>query len=74
MKKKFLLILMIFVGVITVGFSIVRYIMIYNNFLEHEMKFINGNTDTVLIVLFIIGILLIVIGLVISSKSRLSKK
>lgn len=74
MKKKLLSILMIFIGVIIVVYSIVRYRMIYNNFLEHEMKFINGNTDTVLVILFIIGTLLTVTGLIISFKSSLSKK
>ena len=74
MKKKLLSILMIFIGVIIVVYSIVRYRMIYNNFLEHEMKFINGNTDTVLVILFIIGTLLIITGLIISFKFSLSKK
>lgn len=61
MKKIFSLCLII-VGMVSVVYSAIQYISIYNNFWKQEELFVNGNLDTFLIVLGVVGICLIIVG------------
>jgi len=60
--KKILYLMLIVLGIACVVYSVIQYRLIYNDFLKHEMYFINGYLDAILIVLDFVGICLIIVG------------
>ena len=49
-------------GVASIAYSIIQYKLIYNDFLKNEMYYINGNLDTILIILGFVSVCLILFG------------
>lgn len=60
--KKILYLMLILLGIASIVYSVIQYRIIYNDFWKHEMYFINGYLDTILIVLRWVGICLIMVG------------
>jgi len=63
MKKFYLSLLFFVVGLLLIGFAIFKWNTISKNFIDHEMLFINGNYDTFLICLGILGIISLISGI-----------